>query len=81
MTELSWRQIAIILQLGTVLVALALAWGTLRSDATAMNQRIADHESRIRMIENRVLEGLSRIDQRLMALERDQTRARGQTHD
>jgi len=58
-----------LLQIGTMLVVVALAWATLDARTTAFVQSVADHETRLRKLEVDVLAGLTRIDGRLARIE------------
>lgn len=64
------------ISLGNILTIIALAvpaimaWATLSATASQHSVEIADHESRLRVIETRIGESLSRIDERLSAIER-----------
>ncbi len=58
-----------LLQIGAMLVALALAWATLDARSQAAAQQVQDHEQRLRKLETDVLAGLTRIDGRLARIE------------
>ncbi len=61
-----------LITIGVLLVSVAVAWGTANAEINQVQGEIADHESRLRILESRVIEGLSRIDQRLSNLEAGQ---------
>lgn len=64
------------ISLGNILTIIALAvpaimaWATLSAQAQQHAIELADHEARLRVIETRIGETLSRIDERLFAIER-----------
>lgn len=64
------------ISLGNLLTIVALAvpaimaWATLSAQAQQQAVELADHEARLRVIETRIGETLSRIDERLSVIER-----------
>lgn len=58
-----------LLQIGLMLVAVAVAWATIDIRSQAATNQIADHEARIRTLERDVISGIARIEQRLIQLE------------
>ena len=59
-----------LLQIGVMLVALAAGWAAMDARGQAANAALADHETRLRTLERDVISGLTRIEQRLIQLER-----------
>jgi hypothetical protein len=59
-----------LIKVGSIVVALALAWAALDARSQAAQQSVADHEARLRVIERDVLSSLARIEQRLVQIER-----------
>ncbi|GAB1361842.1 hypothetical protein MASR1M32_10780 [Rhodobacter sp.] len=53
-----------------MVVAIATAFAAVQFQTSANTAAIADHEARMRTLERDVLAGLTRIDQRLTAIER-----------
>ncbi len=70
MTTERRAQMSSALQAGSVVVAIALAFAAVQFQTSANTAAIADHEARMRTLERDVLAGLTRIDQRLTAIER-----------
>lgn len=66
----NWISAGNILQMAAMLVAVALAWGNLSSRTDASATMAADHEHRLRELEGEVASTLSRIDQRLITIEK-----------
>lgn len=58
-----------LIQIGAMLVALAIGWAAMDARSQAATTAIADHEARIRTLERDVISGLTRIEQRLIQLE------------
>lgn len=57
-------------QAGGALVAVALAWSAMDARSQASERTIADHEARLRVVEQKVLSSLARIEQQLIQNER-----------
>lgn len=58
-----------LITIGLLIFSVAVAWGNANAQINQAQSEIADHESRLRVVERQVLEGLARIDQRLSNLE------------
>ena len=59
-----------ILTIALLLFSVAVAWGALQSQVAQAETQISDHEARLRVLERDVVQGLSRIDERLSNMER-----------
>lgn len=59
-----------LMQIGTMLVVLALGWSALDARSQAATATLSDHEARLRTLERDVISGITRIEQRLIQLER-----------
>jgi hypothetical protein len=59
-------------QIAAMLVGLALAWGSLSSSSAEQTKDIADHEARLRVMEQVVASDLSKIKTQLDRIERAQ---------
>lgn len=57
------------IQIGAMLVALAMAWATLDAKAASAQREIEDHEVRLRSMEAQVLTTLARLDERMARIE------------
>lgn len=62
--------IMIMVQLALMLVGAGMAWSTVTHAVASVEKVEADHEVRIRQLEQRVLDQLGRIEQRLQSVER-----------
>lgn len=60
-----------LLQMATLLVVLGITYSTLTHKTDAASQDIADHEQRLRVLENTVLKTLTRMEERLAVIERN----------
>lgn len=58
-----------LIQIGVMLVALALGWAAIDARSAATATMVQDHEARLRTLERDVLSGLTRIDGRLSRIE------------
>lgn len=59
-----------ILTIALLIFSVAVAWGALQSQVAQAETQISDHEARLRVLERDVVQGLSRIDERLSNMER-----------
>jgi hypothetical protein len=59
------------LQIGAMLVAIAIGWGALNERATASNAELSDHEQRIRALEVTILTKLGSVDGQLAVISRE----------
>ena len=59
-----------ILTIALLIFSIAVAWGALQTQMAQAETSIADHEARLRVLERDVVQGLSRIDERLSNMER-----------
>lgn len=59
-----------LVQIGVMLVALAVGWAAMDMRGQAATATLSDHEARLRTLERDVISGLTRIEQRLIQLER-----------
>ena len=59
-----------LIQIGAMLVALAIGWAAMDARSQAATTTLSDHEARLRTLERDVISGLTRIEQRLIQLER-----------
>ena len=59
-----------LLQIGAMLVAVAMAFAVVQAQASAAADDITDHEGRIRVLESITQSQLARIDERLARIER-----------
>ncbi|HEY0329162.1 MAG TPA: hypothetical protein VGC77_08675 [Rhodopseudomonas sp.] len=57
------------IQIGVMLVALALGWAALDWRSQSSAATVSDHEARLRSLERDVLRGLTQIDERLSRIE------------
>lgn len=61
-----------ILTIVVLIFTVAVAWGALQTQMAQAETSITDHEARLRVLERDVVQGLSRIDERLSNMERSQ---------
>lgn len=61
-----------ILTIAVLIFTVAVAWGALQTQMAQAETSITDHEARLRVLERDVVQGLSRIDERLSNMERSQ---------
>lgn len=61
-----------ILTIVVLIFSIAVAWGALQTQMAQAETSITDHEARLRVLERDVVQGLSRIDERLSNMERSQ---------
>ena len=59
-----------ILTIALLIFSIAVAWGALQTQMAQAETSIADHEARLRVLERDVVQGLSRIEERLGNMER-----------
>jgi septation ring formation regulator EzrA len=59
-----------ILTMAGMAVAIIMAWSSVNADVKSSRAQLEDHETRIRIIEAKVSDTLSRIDERLTNIER-----------
>jgi hypothetical protein len=70
-------KIEALIQIGSILVAMTLAWAIVDARSQASERELHDHEARIRAIETQLSSTLGRIDVRLSNIEafvRDQSK-------
>lgn len=60
-----------IIQIGAMVVALAIGWAVMDARGQATASAVSDHEARLRSLERDVLSGLTRIEARLARIEGD----------
>lgn len=58
-----------LIQIGSMLVVVALAWGTISNSQAAHSRSISDHEERLRMLEKSIPASLARIETKLERME------------
>lgn len=62
-------KIETLIQIGSVLVAMTLAWAIVDARSQASERDLEDHETRIRVLEEKLSNSLGRIDVRLGNIE------------
>lgn len=58
-----------LIQVGSILVAMTLAWAIVDARSQASERDLQDHENRIRVLEEKLSNSLGRIDVRLGNIE------------